>query len=93
MALDTMGRPIVGRAPRSAPDPTPCRQLRELLERRRRRGLPWDDRAFISLVRLVTVHLEWRTRCEWMTAFTEQRPIWRAAYERTLVVRVRLELD
>ena len=74
------------------PDARPAIRLRVVLARRRRQGLPWDDRVYDDLIRTVLRGVSRDDREYWPAIFRAHRGQWRAAYERSAAV-VRLTLD
>lgn len=65
------------------PDSRPAIRLRTALARRRRQGLPWDDRVYDELIRAVLRGIRQDDREFWPAIFRAHRGRWRAAYERT----------
>ncbi len=88
MAFDILGREVTVR-PLPAPDPAPAQRLGELLRQRRASGRPWpDEREFDHLVTIAVAFVGSPTeRVDWRAVLSEQRDVWRAGYERSLLVR------
>ncbi len=89
MAFDILGREVTVR-PLPAPDPAPAQRLGELLAHRRRSGLPWPNEAeYNRMTALAVAFVSSPTeRVDWRTVLAEQRDdVWKAAYERELLVR------